>query len=171
MNLYWIMALIHFGAPNRIPPRLGESVEFVVSSYLCGDVQMKRPERKRPSKKDRAVSPPPANVDLSQVAAKARYTGSVYHKDSPSFAGSAPRPRPVASICPRELSQQQAQVQAWLKAAILAGNFGYDWRQEFPHHVWHRVGTVVYEACLTNSGNGEYHGYPLEPDDIVEGLA
>jgi hypothetical protein len=33
---------------------------------------------------------------------------------------------------------------------------------EYPRYVWHLDADVLYEARLTNSGNGEYHGYPLE---------
>ena len=131
---------------------------------------MKKPTQRNRSKKDRAVALAPVGTNLEIVAAKVRYTGSPYHKDVQSFAGLVPQPRPDASICPRELAMNQDAIQKWLKKAIKDGQFGADWRQELPHHVWHREGGVIYEASLTNSATGEYHGYPLEADAIVRGL-
>ena len=131
---------------------------------------MKRPQPRKRSKKDRAVAPPPAGVNLQDVAARVRYTGSPYHKDAPSFAGALPQPRPDATICPAELATRQAEIQEWLQRAIRHGQCGADWRQGLPHHVWHREEAILYEACLTNPRTGEYHGYPLEPDALVRGL-
>ncbi len=36
------------------------------------------------------------------------------------------------------------------------------WENGYPRYVWYLDEDVLYEARLTNSGNGEYHGYPLE---------
>ncbi len=130
---------------------------------------MKRPERRRRSPTVRRIEAPPPGVDLEAVAAKARYTGSPYHKDMPSFAGPVPRNRPDASICPRSLASQRAQVQGWLQSAIKCGNVGL-WSGDFPQRVWHREGDVTFEAVLTRPIAGEYHGYPLEPSEGVEGL-
>jgi hypothetical protein len=33
---------------------------------------------------------------------------------------------------------------------------------DFPRYVWKRVGGRVYEARLSNSGLGQYKGYPIE---------
>lgn len=132
---------------------------------------MKRPEHRRKQVKPRRISPPPEGIDLDAVAGQVRYTGSPYHKDTPSFAGPVGRPRPRSSPCPRHLAARQADIQAWLAEAVRRGHCGSHWRGNFPHHVWHREGEVVFEGCQTNQGNGEYHGYPLEPgDDFVEGL-
>lgn len=121
--------------------------------------------------KGRVIAPPPAGVMLGEIAERVHYTGSPYHKDTPSFAGPVPTPRPDASICPRALAGARDQINRWLQTAVRNGQFAADWRQNFPHIVWHREGDVIYEACLTNSGTGEYHGYPLEPDHTVRGLA
>lgn len=130
---------------------------------------MRRPERKRKNPKPRRITAAPENLVLRNVAERARYIGSAFHKDIPSFAGPAPHPRPDASICPRNLECQQAQIQYWLEQAIVAGNIsGHDIRGQFPHKVWHREGDVVYEAV--GDSNGLYHGYPLEPDETVLGL-
>ena len=77
--------------------------------------------------------------------------------------------KPPASICPRGLAQQRGLVEEWLKQAIRRGNVG-DWQGKFPERVWHREARVIYEAVLTRPLAGEYHGYPLEPHETVEGL-
>lgn len=104
------------------------------------------------------------------MAARVRYVGAVYHKDMPSFAGTVPPRRPHASICPRELAGQQRQIQTWLQGAIRRGQFGAQWEGGFPRYVWHREGNVTYEARLVNRQTGEYKGFPLEPDEEVQGL-
>jgi len=130
---------------------------------------MKRPERRRINPKPRRRTDPPQGVNLAEIADAAHYIGSKYHKDSPSFVGNAPHPRPDASICPRYLSSEQPTIQNWLREAIQRGNIsGVDLRGRFPHKVWHRVGTLTFEAV--GDSNGFYHGYPLEPDEVVHGL-
>lgn len=115
------------------------------------------------------MAPPPPGVDLRAVALRATYTGSPFQKNTPSFAGRIGRPRPDANICPRDLAWRREDVEAWLRAGIARGACGA-FRGDFPQHVWHREGDVVYEAFLTNQGNGEYHGYPLEEYETVRGL-
>jgi len=130
---------------------------------------MRKPERKRTNPKPRRVSPLPAELNAEQIAARARYIGSAFHKDIPSFAGLVPHPRPDASICPRHLGNQQGLIQDWLRAAIANGQVsGNDLRGDFPHKVWHREGNLVYEAV--GDSNGLYHGYPLESEETVHGL-
>jgi hypothetical protein len=104
------------------------------------------------------------------VGAKARYVGSQYHKDLPSFAGQAIRPLPDREVCPRHLALRQADIQRWLAEAIAHGHFSAYWEGGFPRYVWHRDGDVVYAARLTNRGGGEYKGFPLLPDEKVRGL-
>ena len=101
------------------------------------------------------------------------YVGSVYHKDRSGFAGTPPRSRPDASICPGPLANRQSRVQRWLQEAIRAGHTGvWDSRGPFPLRVWYRDDetSIVYEARLGSPGSGEYHGYPLTSDEGVEGL-
>lgn len=130
---------------------------------------MKRPNRERRKPHLRRVSEPPQGVDLNSLANRATYGGSPKHKDTPSFAGAVPHPRPDASICPRDLARARGRVEEWLRDAIRRGNAG-SWDGEFPAPVWHREGNVTYEAHLTRPNMGEYHGFPLEPDELVEGL-
>lgn len=130
---------------------------------------MKRPRRQRRKPHLRRVADLPTNVDRDALAERATYGGSPKHKDIPSFAGEVPRPRIQASICPRELTRDRKRVECWLRKAIRLGNVG-SWEGEFPSPVWHREQDVTYEAHLTRPNTGEYHGYPLEPYEKVEGL-
>jgi hypothetical protein len=117
---------------------------------------IRAPKRRRPQV--RTIGPPPRGIDLSEVAERARYTGSPEHKDAPSFAGQ-PRPRADASICDRDLTQHEAET--WLREAILRGAISTKWDGDFPRYVWFKAGAVAYEGRLINSGTGEYKGWPL----------
>jgi hypothetical protein len=104
------------------------------------------------------------------VRARARYVGSEYHKDLPSFAGQTIRPLPDREVCPRDLAHRQVEIQQWLAEAIQHGHFSPYWEGGFPRYVWHRDGEVVYAARLINRGNGEDKGFPLLPDEKVKDL-
>jgi hypothetical protein len=128
---------------------------------------MRAPKRRRPL--IRAIAPAPQGKDLNATARRATYIGSPEHKDTPSFAGQ-PRPRADAALCDRSLAQQQTKVLKWLRAAIRHGSVSALWEGDFPRYVWHREGTVVFEARLVNQGNGQYKGYPLNPEEWPQGL-
>lgn len=130
---------------------------------------------KRP-KQDKAVAPYKAKemldlTSLSEAAAdkfrqamreagsKARYTGSPYHRSSTKEGPVAQRVG-LSSRCPPNWTNVDAT--RVLRVAITEGRVSAIWEQGFPKQVWHLDGDVLYEARLTNSGNGEYHGYPLE---------
>lgn len=130
---------------------------------------MKRPERQRRKPHRRRVADLPTDDSRLALAKLATYGGSVKHKDIPSFAGEVPRPRIDASICPRKLTRDKKRVEGWLREAIRVGNVG-SWDGAFPSPVWHREQDVVYEAHLTRPLVGEYHGFPLESYERVEGL-
>lgn len=134
---------------------------------------VRKPGRRRNNPKARKIVAPPGGVDLTQVAGICSYVGSVYHKDRPGFAGTPPRNRPDASICPRPLANKQERVQRWLQKAIRAGHTGaWDSQGRFPRYVWYRdeATGIVYEARLGSPGSGKYHGYPLTSDKRVQGL-
>lgn len=97
------------------------------------------------------------------------YVGSPEHKDMPSFAG-RPRPRSDASLCPRELTRDQAKVDFWLREAFRRGAVSELREGGFPRYVWFKQEGIVYEGRLVNSGLGEYKGYPLEPGQGPRGL-
>ncbi len=129
---------------------------------------MTRRRRRRENAKHRKVIPAPAGESVDDAAGVADYTGSTDHKDMPSFAGPRGTPSPDATVCPRELAGRREELVEWLRQAIRAGHVGRHWQNGFPRYAWVRRGSVVYEARLT--GNGCYHGYPLEPWENVRGL-
>jgi hypothetical protein len=128
---------------------------------------MRTPSRKR-KKPARRFGSPPEGVDLDAVANRAHYVGSPEHKDAPSFAGQ-PRPRADATICDRSFAGRLADINQWLKAAILARQFSEFWdHAHFPRYVWHREGERVFEARVVNAGDGSYKGYELKQDEWPE---
>lgn len=131
---------------------------------------MKKPRYQRDNPKARRVQRPPPGVDLVRVADSCRYVGSPYHKAAPSFAGTVRGRRPDASLCPGELADSRDRVEHWLREAVRAGRVGA-WDGGFPRYAWHREGDTVFEARQGSPGSGEYHGYPLEPEQVVKGLA
>lgn len=131
---------------------------------------MRRSDHKRTNRTWRRVLDPPPQEVRRATADRATYLGSAYHKDTLSFAGMpARRIKADASICPRTLAHERPRIEGWLREAIRRGNVGV-WMGDFPEQVWHREGEVTYEAVLTRGSAGEYHGYPLEPNETVEGL-
>ena len=131
---------------------------------------MRKPGYQRDNPKARRVQRPPPGVDLARVADSCRYVGSPYHKATRSFAGTARGRRPDASLCPGDLVDSRDRVECWLRQAVRAGRVGA-WDGGFPRYVWHREGDTVFEARQGSPGSGEYHGYPLEPKQVVKGLA
>jgi len=126
---------------------------------------MRAPKKKRPRR--RAVLANSQRPDRATVE-RARYIGSPEHKTAPSFAG-APRPRADASICDPRFLDQQDRLTEWLREALRSGAVGGPVEGDFPRYVWYRDGDTVYEGRLVNRGNGEYKGYPLEPDEWPRG--
>jgi hypothetical protein len=149
--------------------------DIIVGLHYFFGAQVSHMALKRP-KQGKAVAPfkPREMLDLTelsasaaekfreamqQVAGKVRYTGSPYHRSSAKEGPVAQRIG-VASRCPPNWINLEAT--RLLRNAILEGRVSTHWEQGFPRHVWHLDEDVLYEARLTNAGNGEYHGYPLE---------
>jgi len=118
---------------------------------------MRAPHRKNPRKDDRLVPAP--GTDLSSMAEKADYIISTEHKDYLTSAGPG-NLRSDATRCPRGLIFDE--VRDWLREAIRAGDVSALVEGDFPRYAWKRVATQVYEARLSNSGLGQYKGYPIE---------
>lgn len=97
---------------------------------------------------------------MQAAAINARYTGSPYHRSAGSKAGPIARRAGLTSKCPPIWNNVEAT--RVLREAITVGRVSLIWEHGYPRYVWHLEGDVLYEARLTNSGNGEYHGYPLE---------
>jgi hypothetical protein len=101
---------------------------------------------------------PAADTDLEALSEQVSYIVSSEHKDYLTTAGPG-RLRSDASACPRGLDL--AEVETWLKKAVARGDISADAVGEFPRYVWARVAGRVYEARLSNSGLGQYKGYPI----------
>jgi hypothetical protein len=100
---------------------------------------------------------------LSAAAEGARYSGSPYHRPPGSLIGpSRHRLFPQASKCDIKWTLEGAN--RALKNAIHSGQVSADWDGGFPRWVWIRDGHTLYEARLSNRGNGEYHAYPLNEE-------
>ncbi len=113
---------------------------------------------------------PDQGRNLVAIARRASYVGSPEHKDTASFAGRVPRPRPDATICDGSFAKKQRNLTTWLRDAIEAGRIGGLWEGEFPRDVWYRKEDVVYEARLVNREQGTYKGYQLRNDEWPKGL-
>ena len=120
------------------------------------------PRREIPKAKSRLVW----TEDQRQwAAARATYRGSPEHKTAPSAAG-AFHPKAGNSLCPPELANAQPELTQWLRAAIAAGRAGAPLLGGFPRHAWARHEEQWFEARLTNEGNGEYKGWPIDEDEL-----
>jgi hypothetical protein len=118
---------------------------------------MRTPHRRRPRKDERLS--PSSQIDLEEMADKVSYIISSEHKDYLTSAG--PRNlRSDASACPRNLNFDE--VLEWLRSAVREGSVSAALEGGFPRYVWRRVEGRVYEGRLSNSGLGEYKGYPIE---------
>lgn len=83
---------------------------------------MRATQRRRPLA--RSLLPAIDPERLGRLALVASYVGSVEHKDTPSFAGRPPRPRPDATLCDRALADSRDQLTQWLRIAITKGVIG-----------------------------------------------
>ena len=97
---------------------------------------------------------------IKEAAGNVRYTGSPYHRSPGSKSGPIAQRAGLSSRCPPSWTNQEAT--RVLRLGILEGRVSEGWTNRYPNYVWHLEGDTLYEAKLTNSGNGEYHGYPLE---------
>ncbi len=118
---------------------------------------MRTPHRRRPRKDQRFL--PGQETDLAAMAEKVTYVISAEHKDYLTSAGPG-NLRSDASACPRGLNFDE--VTEWLREAVREGAFSAALEGEFPRYAWKRIGDQVYEARLSNSGLGQYKGYPIK---------
>ena len=121
---------------------------------------MRRSDSRRPVKPKRPrARAPVVPSDLRAVAARCSYEGSREHKDRRSWLGlprPRRRPRDVATICPLVTEQDRAMATAWVREAIVNGQFDRrDWRNDFPRYIWYRAADGSYwYGFLMNEGAG-----------------
>jgi hypothetical protein len=118
---------------------------------------MRSPHRYRPRKLDRLV--PGADIDLAAIAETVTYVISPEHKDYLTSAGPG-QLRSDASACPRGLDFDN--VLEWLRDAVRECCLSATMEGDYPRYAWKRVEGQVYEARLSNSGLGQYKGYPIQ---------
>ncbi len=127
---------------------------------------MRTPHRHRPRKLDRLA--PTRDTDLAALSEKVTYSISTEHKDYLTSAGPG-RLRSDASACPRNLDFDD--VIQWLRDAVRDGQVSAQVEGDFPRYAWRRVEGHVYEARLSNSGLGQYKGYPIQDDEAPSWLS
>ena len=111
---------------------------------------MRRPAPVRPAVKNNL-----SESDRAVLASQAEYIGSLHHKDTPSFVGNRPAPRPGTksveeidlegienpdcTICPRKWARRQQAATDLLRKAIKSGHISDDASAtSLPKRVWAR---------------------------------
>ena len=56
----------------------------------------------------------------------------------------------------------RSELASWLREAVSEGCVSAALEGDFPRYAWKRFGDQVYEARLSNSGLGQYKGYPIK---------
>ncbi len=118
---------------------------------------MEPPRKRTPPRPQSELAEPAPEHEVDRFASEARYRASRYHRHTTT------RWRPDKSKCPSGVGRESAK--ALLLRGIRRSMFSSHRRGGWPQKVWAVDGGVVYEAQLTNRGQGEYHGYPMKPDD------
>lgn len=118
--------------------------------------EVRHPRRRRPRSSTQLTSA--SQEQLNDLAGRVAYIPSPEHKNYLTTAGPG-RLRSDASPCPRDLALDD--VEKWLKAALRASHVCEYVEGGFPRYAWVRAGDQVCEARLSNSGSGEYKGYPI----------
>lgn len=103
-----------------------------------------------------------------QVAERAFYVASGLHKSHPSPDGlwTVSSRRVDKSKCPKIPVAEWSKLQDVLRRAIQASCVDVEFRGDFPARAWVRLNGGWYEARLTNEGTGEYHGFPIAPEQL-----
>ncbi len=131
---------------------------------------MRRPQKRSKTKKKTAIaSADEIDFDiLEQMAKDARYKPSPYHKSNPAAWGlpGLSQRRLDKTVCEGSGITSCRDATELLRLGIRRGMVSRHERGNWPRNVW-AVDTegYIYEAQLSNSGLGEYHGYPMKDGD------
>ena len=103
-------------------------------------------------------------TELGHLAERARYCSNRNHKRK-MFDGSTGMARPDKTLCDRTFANTQEKSERLLREAIRRGMISQQMRRHWPQNVWgvDEKGEV-YQANLTNSETGEYHGFPIRSE-------
>lgn len=126
-------------------------------------MSMKKTQKKR--SKPHNLCTDVSTEDLETLANNAKYVGHGAHKRGKNplvpFQWKT-TPRPNASICPPNIRKLDL-VNKWLVEGILKGSISAG-----AQRVWFISEDGIFEAIA--SSNNEYHGYPIELDELPKGV-
>ena len=133
---------------------------------------MKRPQRRSKTKaKSELVAADTMNQsELERMERDARYRSSSYHRFAALCSGpeSTMVFRPDKTVCDMPASRKATDL---LRLGFRRGMVSEQRRNGWPQNVWAvDADGIVYEAQLSNSGLGEYHGYPMKQGDSFAGF-
>lgn len=99
--------------------------------------------------------------ELDTLAERARYGPNRHHKRK-MFDGCAGSARLDKTLCDGAWANTQQKSEALLREGIRRGMISEQTHNAWPQNVWAvDQQNEVYQANLTNSGTGEYHGFPI----------
>jgi hypothetical protein len=105
---------------------------------------------------------------LARLAKNLRYGGNPAHKRNPGDFGLTPptQPRDDKSLCDHVGIFTRNEALRLLRAGVIRGMISEWDGTGYPKNLWSMTDDgIPLEAQLENSGNGTYHGYPLEEND------
>ena len=118
----------------------------------------------------------PDRKELEQLANRAKYKGSPYHKQNPGNdfgvtpQGYKGRRRSPPTCCEWAGVTKSADAENLLKQGIKKGMISEDRSGDFPKRIWSVVNDgendIALEARLENKEQGIYHGYPRIDDSV-----
>ena len=123
---------------------------------------MRPPQRRRP--RARSLGEPLSDEDRNRVLRIVRYVGSGLHKSAP-ILGLEPKLRADKSKCPSSLADL-SELNQWLRAAIEQNRISSHQENGLPRYVWHFHDGIWFEGRLGDPIRGDYHGYPIELDEV-----
>ncbi len=125
--------------------------------------------RKKFNLKRRFAANLPEKDELEKLAAMVRYGGNPEHKRNPGDFGLTPpsQPRADKSLCDGIQVFRREEALRLLRLGVKAGMVSPWDGTAFPKNIWSMTKDgIPLEAQLENPGNGTYHGYPLETNDV-----
>lgn len=116
----------------------------------------------------RSLHPAPDQAEIQRLCKTVHYVGHPKHKASPVAYGLPPyhKPRGDATLCDTHAGfapSQMSTIPRLLRRGIKAGLIG-----ETPRILW-AIGDDgwIFEGRITNTGQNEYHGYPVRPSEPI----
>jgi len=120
------------------------------------------------------IDPDPDVDQLRQLAENVRYAPHPKHKSYPIEGqtrsvgkGSSP-----ATLCPTEFKEKSnKELAKWVAIALRKGAVSSTKKKDYPSPIWYMdEDGNVYQAWITNPGNGTYHGHPIPEDQWPKGI-